>query len=1085
MRRGIVKQSGVAFIAVAFVTWSIAGAFGGTQHVVADTAPAAGAAAPGPTPTPTPTASPTPPACFSPESVDIDKRSLPVSATVCLKYRAGPDLGIPENSILKVLKKQRDANRAAASMPIQIDPVPDKDGLAIDFQLGTPAPQSARACGPAPTARMVNGVPLHDCEYRLAIVIQRVPETPKPWSPNQQLSTLRNDTELDKTRLVLEVNRVGACVETGSLLTDDLYKACKVTASPTPTPAPKPAASTSGAPSTAPSTAARAASETSAARIESDAPAGSDSPNADRRDNDAASPPVSASSAAPTPTPTPTPAPTILSGRVIAPWAALNEIFTRPVPPTLAASAVHWKNTDAEKAQLPVRGPVGYRICYVEGPEFPDDGNLRRVGQYRDLVVNPPAPGTEGRGCFDLVVVYREGTKGNYNYATGTKSGNASNDASSGSTAGTSNRFRAPSASGTGTAPAPSPSPQSQSRLTLTLAQPLNAFWQLSGEGNADNIALPALAKQTNSTLTSVVQQQLEQQFGPLAPTIGEATDQTAFNAVDADILQRLLPSAFRGYTEAGTLTKQPQAFDGTDVLGMQPFNASTIKVVTAGAKISSVNPLFNQLGQRLGIASIGWFHDASLGESGSIFHIDQDVSSHLSLGLSHTVGNSVTAPSNKYVAYPNPDRTKIDYPVDSPSPNPVLHSTNTVIGALLKFGNHDDAAQPFQIFTRAGWNGHGNDYTAAISGSNLGNGHVIKDDGTTLGLSALAGYRSIGATYAPLLTGYNPFAGNQIYFGRATIAKTTPKNPKDSNSLDDRSGTLPYTLTIAGVYAKNGGTREYGSFGVSPSVPLNANPTKTNWTFSTDGTFQRSYISTTVLTRQAGNFIYPQGPLNLLSNDQVTLTLQAQNPSSATDWTATVNAGLSLLHSPSCSGTALDPKCDSPYAHKITWGVNVSKQSLVLYANAAPGTQRLSSASVSSTIPSNNIQTTALIAFHVCSPGDSTRDRWGAEPSLSYKNNIAQDGSAFQPGSLFEAGIDIGPSNGINLGILGKSVLSVTYQNAVNTHGTPVALANHGFGISLISASQAIWNAHKTKTDNCLPKSSDTQNGGNNTTKS
>ena len=150
----------------------------------------------------------------------------------------------------------------------------------------------------------------------------------------------------------------------------------------------------------------------------------------------------------------------------------------------------------------------------------------------------------------------------------------------------------------------------------------------------------------------------------------------------------------------------------------------------------------------------------------------------------------------------------------------------------------------------------------------------------------------------------------------------------------------------------------------------MNANPIKTHWTFSVDGTLQRSYISATVLTRQSGNFIYAPGQLNLLSNDQNTLTLQAQNPSTAVDWTATLNAGFSVLHSPNCSGTtASDPKCNSPYTNKTTWGINLSKQSLVLYANAAPGTQRLSSLSVSSTIPANNMQTTAVIAFHFFTP--------------------------------------------------------------------------------------------------------------------
>ena len=387
----------------------------------------------------------------------------------------------------------------------------------------------------------------------------------------------------------------------------------------------------------------------------------------------------------------------------------------------------------------------------------------------------------------------------------------------------------------------------------------------------------------------------------------------------------------------------------------------------------------------------------------------------------------------------------------------------------------------------RFGTNGYGRDYLAALSGSDIGNGHVIKADGTTLGISALAGYRHISYTYDPLLSNYNPLAGNSIYFGRANLTLTSPKNRDKQDEIDDRSGTVPITLTIAGVHAADGARRAYGSFAVSPSIPVNEKPKPEHWTFSLNGTFQRSYISATVLARQSGAFIYPQGPLNLLRNDATTMDLQLKNPSKAVDWTATATAGLSMLRSPNCSGTtAKDPKCESPYTNKSTWSINAGFQSLVLYANSAPGSQRVNPASVSGTIPSNNFVNTALIAFHFCTrpkKNDGGQGPWGFEPSLSHKNNIAQDGSAFQPGSLLEAGLDIGPANGFDLGILGKAVLSLSYQNAVNTNGSPVALANHGIGISLKSASQATWQAHKVKTDKCASSSSDDEKGGGTTT--
>ena len=221
-------------------------------------------------------------------------------------------------------------------MPVNIEPVPDKDGLAIDFQLepgGTHAVMSSGAFD-----WVVNGVPFHDCEQRVAIVIQRLPGTPEPRSASQPLKKLSApvntsqkafNADLDPTRLILEVNRAGACVETGSNLSDQQYKACKVTSNATtaPTPTPDPSSNTNPAPSPAASVAASGETATPSTDAPPVPSAGSDAPVAGTT-----APPVSSSPPGPTATPsaTPLPTPTTLEGKVIAPWAALNEIFTRP-----------------------------------------------------------------------------------------------------------------------------------------------------------------------------------------------------------------------------------------------------------------------------------------------------------------------------------------------------------------------------------------------------------------------------------------------------------------------------------------------------------------------------------------------------------------------------------------------------------------------------------------------------------------------------------------------------------------------------------------------------------------------------------
>ncbi|HEX3549619.1 MAG TPA: hypothetical protein VHT53_04550 [Candidatus Elarobacter sp.] len=735
------------------------------------------------------------------------------------------------------------------------------------------------------------------------------------------------------------------------------------------------------------------------------------------------------------------------TAEVVVPWSALNELFARPAPALLATDTY-------DVAQHPelagVRGPQYYRFCVaargVAGASVaPEHARVGMTG-----ACSPP-----------LLVVFREPVRPNVAYQTGSESGNGTSQSSSGSVQPSSVR-RTRAASAASSAPAPA----SGGSLLAALAQPLNAYVQLSAEGGATNALLPTPNKQTNTTLETVVGQQVAQQLGSAVPGgIGTSVSSLAFTKIDTDTIGRLMPSAFRGYSDATTtLTNQPQAFDGSDALDLVPFNPSTVNSVTAGVKLSDVD-LFNGLAPRLGLAGVGWFHDSTRGASGSIVHLDQDVARWFAFGSSYVVANTVSPPTNVYVAYhPTPATAGLPTPV----PSPVLHSTNAVIGTLFRFGNPDsEEAQPVQVFTRFASNGLGRDVTAAVSASGLGAGRVVNDDGSSFDTSLLGGYRAIDAAYTPLFTTYNPLSGNQVYFGRLNFAYTRPT--VTTAGIADRSKTQTATLSLSGIVAGDGGRRAYGSFGVSPSVPLAQKNADAAVQFSITGSYLHSFMASTVYARQTGTVVIPPDPLNLLNNDATTLSLQVATPdnlltSSKTSITAT--AGVAALHSPTCSTTTL--LCSSPFTHKVTWTLNAGRSNTVLYVDSEPGTTRSNPTSVSPSIPSSAVVTTALVANHFCVPGSAAR--WGFEPSLTYKNNVSQDGAAFQPGTLLQAGLDVGPAAGIKW--LGMTVISLSYQNAVNARGVPVALKGNAFGVQLTSASQAMWQAHKSKGDPCLTQS-------------
>jgi hypothetical protein len=1007
------------FAAVIAVAYALAVILIGGDDARAATQQSAALASAAPTPTPAPNNCKNVDSVPDPTAANAD---ITPDVTFCLQYRANPGFNFSKASALH--PNPNGEPLAIANLP----------RLAFDANEGSQS--AANGSGlvfafnrqrSGPTHRLMNGVPFAPDEHRFAIIIQR------------------DDDTTGTSRIIVEVNDAGACVESGKMLSDDLFAACKVTNTRTGTGNDK------------------GSSTADAAKINVARSAKAQSP----------APPITSANNGPTagpgtaPKPTPTPAPNNFPISVTIPWTAVNELFGRPVAHPVAKSAIA-KNPDLGN----VSGPTKFDVCYVDGIEQPDSKKYPDPKMYYDDVVASlkrpisPPPDANLLACTQILVAYRQLADQSVNYQAGTNSSKAPAGSANSATS-SHNRELASTAT-----PAATPAPTSGTTLTGTFLQPLNAYLQLSLDAQTQTPLQTSLSSQTNTTLTNVVNQQLAQQNGAVVPGgLGSSTTSTVFTVVDTDVLNRLLPKQFRGYSDAATtLTNAPQAFDGTHVLGLTPFDPTILNPVTVGGKLTSVNPLLNITGQRLGLAGIGWFHDSTTGQSGSIFHIDQDLTSSFSFGFSQVVANTVTPPTNLYVAHPNPADPAV--PATNPA-NPILHSSNTVLGTLFKFGEGDDESKEMQLFTRFATNGLGRDWTAAISSANLGVGDVIKPDGTAVNVAFLGGYRSISYAYAPLLTGFDPFAGNQIYFGRANIVATKPGST-DPTATSDRSTTFSDGISFAAVYADNGGARGYASFGAAPSRDLSSARPNGMVDFSLTGVLDRSYISSTILARQSGNVIVPR-TLNLLDNDAASLSLQIQNSDTffkKTAWTFTASAGYALTHNPNCptptgGGT---PTCTSPPVNKPTWTANAGFDSLVFYANSAPGSTRTNATSVTASIPSNAMVTTGAVAYHFCgfpAPKKPTDTTWGIEPTFSASNNIAQDGSAFQHGTLLEIAMDFGPAAGVKA--LGSAILNVSYKNAANAAGTPVALKNNGFGINLVNVSQAAWLAHKTKNDPCL----------------
>jgi hypothetical protein len=384
---------------------------------------------------------------------------------------------------------------------------------------------------------------------------------------------------------------------------------------------------------------------------------------------------------------------------------------------------------------------------------------------------------------------------------------------------------------------------------------------------------------------------------------------------------------------------------------------------------------------------------------------------------VTQVVANTQIASSNAYLAS-------------------TFHTANTVLGALGAFGR--DGA--WQGFVRYGTIGPANDVSAVLSYADSGGGTILRPAGDSARWSGMLGFRGIDAGYDPLATAYDPFAGTQTRFARLANVITR-------YSAGGRP--LAFETSLNAARSQAAGDPRYSTVGLTEKVSSNG--------LSLDAVVARSLIAPSIVTRQSGSFVYRDTPGQaLLDNDAAKLSL---GYSAGT--TLSASLGEAATHSQSCDKKTLG--CSDSFAHALTATATVLTGRFVLDGSIAPGSFQTKNPG-GTTTASNRIVRALVAAYHVCSA--KHRFRIGFMPALTLKNNIAEDGSSFVPGTLVEDGVDIGS-------VGGPFALRVFRKRAYDTRFEPRPVSGNAFGIMLVSKNQTLWQAYG-KGDACVKAAED-----------
>jgi hypothetical protein len=462
-------------------------------------------------------------------------------------------------------------------------------------------------------------------------------------------------------------------------------------------------------------------------------------------------------------------------------------------------------------------------------------------------------------------------------------------------------------ASGTNAKSAASPN-STVPDLVGTAVFPFNEHARISFEAQDEDLLSSIGNTATNGLIKSIgdVSTQFSGSSG-LAFNGSQATSDD-FGTIDADITQRVIPGPYRGFNESAISKTDARAFDSTDILDLNPFDPKQILRLSYGTTVSELDNNNATLG-------LTYFRDGSQNESGGLVHGDKTLffePLNVSFGYTHTVANDLyasTGTSNAYLTARDP--VNAAFPMASDAP--ILHSANDVFGLGIGFGpNGSSPGEPavsrdFTFLSRYGTNGIGHDLTEALSYQTDALDGRISANGTTLINSGLAGYRDISYAYDPLLSGYDPFAGNSLYFARLATQLSQPRCSevirRDTNAAQDDGAADPGScpigkeasanslLSLSLVRANTGAVATYSGVGAAITAAINP-------TYSIDAVYMRSNIAGSVEGRITGKqVVIGNAASTFLDNNASSVSLNAK-----VDKILSLSAGVAFADKPSCT---------------------------------------------------------------------------------------------------------------------------------------------------------------------------------------
>lgn len=463
----------------------------------------------------------------------------------------------------------------------------------------------------------------------------------------------------------------------------------------------------------------------------------------------------------------------------------------------------------------------------------------------------------------------------------------------------------------------------------------------------------------------------------------GNACPDDSFGTLDVRFFDTI-PAPFRHDVQSKFAAAQ---------IDLKAVDFKSLSSINYGAKLVGAPD-----GSHFGLA---WYRDLGDDATGTAFHLDHRFGD-VTLGVTHSIANTdPLKDTNLYRAG-------------------TAHTANTVAAFSAPLLAHG-AVRVYGRYGTVAPNG-AHDAVAALSYSPLDAGFAVDELGghwrPFLGL----GMRTIDPGYAPLGTAYDPFIGTHSAFatvGYERFGADDAKKPKAQ-------------LVLTGVRAWDDVRPRYGAVSAQLSLTLGRTANAMTGTIS----HVRSDIAASIFARQAANVLLtPAEGLAMLRNDSDSLSFKGMLGR------FTLSAGPTWTNSPKKCSASATPKCATAYTRAINYGVSRNDDLYVEFsAKLAPLQQQQFD---QKSVAGNQLDTKGVAAYQGwCG---SAHFPLRIEPAFTYDSNISQGSSAYVPGHLSEAYVDVA-------GRHAALAVRFSYKQIVDQSVSTASLSQHAFYVGIAS---------------------------------